>query len=97
MDEKELHELNEALDKRRFPLMVSQPDGSITVINEQIELRDYFAAQALGLSTQDLAGGLSYRMMPGDEYKPWFRAMRCYEIADAMMAERSRGDKEGVE
>jgi hypothetical protein len=62
------------------PLYHIAPDGSVAPI---IELRDYFAAQAL-------AG-----MMTGEHWdyvSEGFIAEAAYDQADAMLTERSKGD-----
>ncbi|MDB4314529.1 hypothetical protein N9955_00720 [bacterium] len=63
-------------------------------MNKEIELRDYFAGQALasvlGLAIED---GSKRRKMPeADEFRQSVAAM-CYNMADSMLEEKQEREK----
>lgn len=65
-----------------FPTRYQYPYGN------GMSLRDYFAAQAMGHLSQPLLKAMAQQGFPPNCHEV---AKLCYEIADAMIAEREKG------
>lgn len=64
-------------------MMVEQPDGSMTLFAPPPTLRDRFAMSALTQAGEKNGG---------HTWDPETLASYCYAIADAMLAERAKGE-----
>lgn len=69
---------------------VLQAFPKTTALYDGMELRDYFAAQAIGAVIRQCAGDAAFGYPDGISSMEQLFADKAYSIADAMMAEREK-------
>jgi len=66
---------------KAYPFLHKHPTSGQTTMSEGMDLRDYFAAQAISF-------------VEWHKYNNVLCAKKCYEIADAMMKQREVKDEQ---